>query len=180
MVHWFQNSPCSLLVQQRMLRLKSMQNSFTQGRQIRDIKSLTLKRRGIGFWGCLQMMNVIPRISRSSSPATVVNTGSTENRWLGQWASIKHRIVNKRAARVKLKENRSNSRSQICWDLGSHPTPKFPPSRRATMFPRLLIICQRHTSCQFQNTTKEKTHTAHQAVRHIHRQCGQISEQGWC
>lgn len=149
-----------------MLRRQSMQNSFTQGRKFGDIKSPTLKRKGVGFWGCLQMMNVIPRISRSSSPATVMNTGSPENRWLGQWANIKHRTISKSAARVKFEENRSNSRSQICRDLGSYPTPNFATLRRATMSPRLLINCQRHIFCQFQNTTKEKSYCSPSSKAH--------------
>lgn len=56
------------------------------------------------------MMKVSPIMSNSSSTHPVIYTGSPENRWLGHWASIRHRIVSRRAARVKLEENRSNSR----------------------------------------------------------------------
>lgn len=53
------------------------------------------------------MIKVIPKISRSSSPVDVVHNRSPENRWLCHWVSIRHRIVSRRAARVKLEENRS-------------------------------------------------------------------------
>lgn len=122
--HGFSNSPCSSLVQQRMPRPQV--SPFAPGRWFGDIKSPALKLRGVGFWGCLQMMKVVPKISRSSSPADVVHSGSPENRWLGHWASIRHRIVSRRTARVMLEENRSSARSQICQDLGSHPTLNCP------------------------------------------------------
>lgn len=85
-------------------------SSFTRGRESGNIRSPTLKWRGVGFWGCLQIMKVSPKMSSSSSPAPVVYTGSPESRWRGHWASIRHRMVTRRAAGVKMEKDRSNSR----------------------------------------------------------------------
>ena len=84
------------------------------------------------------MMAVTPVMSSSSSTATAVSTGSPENTWLGLWARIRLRIISRRTARVKVEENRLDSRSQRCQDLGSHPSLKPPASGRAIISPRPL------------------------------------------
>lgn len=83
------------------------------------IRSPTLKGRGEGFWGCLQMMTVIPAMSSSSSTAPAVNPGSPENTWLGHRARSRLRMVSRRTARVKGEDSRLNSRGQMGQDLGS-------------------------------------------------------------
>ena len=87
----------------------------------RKFTYLEVKRTGA--LGCLQMMTVTPVMSSSSSTATVVSPGSPENIWLGHWARITLRMVSRRTARVKVEENRLDSRSQRRQDLGSshHP-----------------------------------------------------------
>ena len=71
------------------------------------------------------MMTVTPVMSSSSSTATVVSTGSPENTWLGHWARIRLRMVSRRTAGVKVKENRLDPEVR-CQDLGSHPSPGCP------------------------------------------------------
>ena len=117
----FSNLHC--LGQQRIFRPQSLQTSFIQGEEFRHIRSPTLKYSGAGSLGCLQMMTVTPVMSISSSIATVVSPGSPENTWLGHWARITLRMVSRRTARVKVEENRLDSRSQRRQDLGSshHP-----------------------------------------------------------
>ena len=83
------------------------------------IRSPTLKGRGEGFWGCLQMMAVIPAMSSSSSTAPAVNPGSPENTRLGHRARSRLRMVSRRTARVKGEDSRLNSRGQMGQDLGS-------------------------------------------------------------
>ena len=117
----FSNLHC--LGQQRIFIPQSLQTSFIQGEEFRHIRSPTLKYSGAGSLGCLQMMTVTPVMSISSSIATVVSPGSPENTWLGHWARITLRMVSRRTARVKVEENRLDSRSQRRQDLGSshHP-----------------------------------------------------------
>ena len=52
------------------------------------------------------MMAVTPVMSSSSSTATVVSTGSSENTRLGHWAKTRLRMLSRRTARVKEEENR--------------------------------------------------------------------------
>ena len=120
----FSNSPSSL-VQQRKLRPKARRPPSLQEDTL-GTRGTYLEVKSSGSWGCLQMMTVTPVMSSSSSTATAVSTGSPENTWLGLWARIRLRIISRRTARVKVEENRLDSRSQRCQDLGSHPSPGCP------------------------------------------------------
>ena len=145
------------------------------------MRSPTLNGRVLGSWGCLQMMTVTPVMSSSSSTATVVSTGSPENTWLGHWARTRLRIISRRTARVKV-ENRLDSRSQRRQDLGSQPPPHAAHIRKGHCIsktpPQLLKThCLLHAVNS--RIQPKRSPTAHQAGRHIHRQCGQISEWGW-
>ena len=84
------------------------------------------------------MMTVTPMMSSSSSTATVVSMGSPENTWLGHWARIRLRMVSRRTAGVKVKENRLDPEVKDVRTLGHPTTPRLPTSQRAIVSPRLL------------------------------------------
>ena len=67
------------------------------------------------------MMTVTPMMSSSSSTATVVSMGSPENTWLGHWARIRLRMVSRRTAGVKVKENRLDPEVKDVRTLGHTP-----------------------------------------------------------
>ena len=67
------------------------------------------------------MMTVIPVMSSSSSTVTAVSTGSPENTWLGHWARIRLRMVNRRTAGVKVEENRLDPEDKDVRTLGHTP-----------------------------------------------------------
>lgn len=122
------------------------------------IRSPTLKGRGEGFWGCLQMMAVIPAMSSSSSTAPAVNPGSPENTWLGHRARSRLRMVSRRTARVKGRTAGSTPEAKWAKTSG-HPSPILPTPGRAITFARPLAasIPTPCPSCQSQKVTKEKS-----------------------
>ena len=124
-----------------------MQTSFTQGGHFGHIGSLTLNGRGEGSWGCLQLMTLTPVMSSSSSTATVVSTGSPENTWLGHWARITIRMVSRRTARVKVKENRLDPGAKDVRTSGHTP-------------PQAAHIRKGHHVSKTPQLT-EKTHSLH-------------------
>ena len=115
----------------------------------RKFTYLEVKRTGA--LGCLQRMAVTPMMSSSSSTATVVSTGSPENTWLGHGARITLRMVSRGTARVKVEENRLDSRSQRRQDLRLHPSPGC-PHQEGTSYLQDSSTDKIHTptlSCQF-------------------------------
>ena len=67
------------------------------------------------------MMTVAPVMSRNSSTATAVSTGSPENTWLGHWARIRLRMVSRRTAGVKVEENRKDPEDKDVRTSGHTP-----------------------------------------------------------
>ena len=92
------------------------------------------------------MMTVTPVMSSSSSTATVVSTGSPENTWLGHWARTRLRMISRRTARVKVEENRLDPEAKDARTSGHSLPPTLPTSGRATVSPRLLLNCSKHTA----------------------------------
>ena len=158
--------------------------SFSKGGQFGHIRSPTLNIRGDGSWGCLQMMTVTPMMSSSSSTATVVSMGSPENTCLGHWARIRLRMVSRRTAGVKVKENRLDSEVKDIRTLG-HTPPQAAQIKKG-IISLLLLNNNKQTNKQNKKTTHTHLHpilsiseyhqkrnpNAHQAGKHIHRQSG--------
>ena len=128
------------------------------------LQSMGLLRDG------LQMMAVTPVMSSSSSTATVVSMGSPENTWLGHWYTIRLKIISRTTTRVEVEENRTGSTPEAkdVKTLGHTPPQNF-PHHEGSSYLQHSSTDEIHIptlSCQFQNTTRERSRCSPSSKAH--------------